>query len=110
MTNVMIIAAEQIRLQQEGVLRFTGKKIKARDLDGNIVELDEIQPIHTFQRWKALGYRVKKGEKSFIKFPIWKYTNKKVKEGEEEEAAANGYCFMKMSAFFTDEQVEKEEV
>ena len=54
-----------------------------------------------------MGYQVKKGEKSNIKFTIWKYTKGKKKDMTEEEAQQKGYCFMKLSAFFTDEQVEK---
>ena len=66
------------------------------------------EEIHTFERWKALGYSVKKGEKSEIKFPIWKYTNgrKKDKETGELSEEENPHCFMKMSAFFTAKQVE----
>jgi len=108
MTNQMIIASEQTRLAQEGVLKYTGRKIQVFNLVTQEEEfIDEIQPIHTFNAWKLLGYKVKKGEKAVAKFPIWKYTSKKKKEESEEEAQANGYCFMKMSAFFTNEQVEK---
>lgn len=66
--------------------------------------------IHTYGHWKSLGYTVKKGEKAIAKFPIWKYTKGKKKEAEgmsEEEAQANGYCFMKNSSWFSDLQVEK---
>lgn len=28
------------------------------------------EEIHTFQKWRQLGFSVKKGEKSDIKFPI----------------------------------------
>ena len=64
--------------------------------------------IHTFEKWKSMGYSVKNGEKSDIKFAIWKYSNGKKKVDEEtgEEKKGNGHCFMKMSAFFTEKQVE----
>lgn len=62
--------------------------------------------IHTYQHWQSLGYQVKKGEKAIAKFPIWKYTKGKKKDESEEEAQANGHCFMKNSAWFSDAQVE----
>lgn len=107
MTNAMIIMAEQVRLQEEGVLQFTGRILKGINVAGEEVEYPEIQPIHTYAMWKALGYQVKKGAKAVAKFPIWKYTNGKKKDMDEEEAQAKGYCFMKMSAWFTEDQVEK---
>lgn len=64
------------------------------------------EPIHTFQKWKSLGYSVKKGEKSDIKFPIWKYTSKKSIDDNNEEKEETS-MFMKMSAFFRFSQVEK---
>lgn len=69
------------------------------------------EEIHTFEHWKSLGYSVKKGEKSEIKFPIWKYGKGKSEESEEddgngEKKTRKGYCFMKMSAFFKESQVE----
>lgn len=63
--------------------------------------------IHTFEKWKALGFSVKKGEKSDIKFAIWKYSDGKKKDKETgEETEGKAHCFMKMSAFFTESQVE----
>lgn len=70
--------------------------------DGKITADNEI---HTYAHWKSMGYQVKKGEKAIAKFPIWKYTSGKKKESEEE-AQANGHCFMKNSAWFADFQVE----
>jgi antirestriction protein ArdC len=65
------------------------------------------EEIHTFERWKELGFSVKKGERSTIKFPIWKYGKKKIEEDEDGKSVeSKGYCFMKMSAFFTEKQVE----
>lgn len=97
MTNAQIIFENQMLLANEGILKFTD--------DG------EIQPIHTYNAWKARGFQVKKGEKAVAKFAIWKYSNSKKKDDEESEAEGEnevqkGRCFMKMSAFFTDEQVE----
>lgn len=106
MTNQMIILLQQIELQKAGVLKYTGRILHGINVAGEEVEIPEIQPIHTFQRWKTLGYRVKKGEKAVAKFPIWKYIYYGNKEMSEEEAQNTGHCYMKMSAFFTDEQVE----
>lgn len=66
----------------------------------------KIQPeeeLHTFARWKALGYSVKKGEKALAKFPIWKMGTRKDDDGEE---TATGRMFLKTSAFFATSQVE----
>lgn len=105
MTNEMIIFQESIRLMDEGVLKGSGEfaEIEAPDGTKKTVELPE--QIHTFNGWKERGYCVKKGEKSKIKFPIWKHTAKRVENenGEEDEHIS---MFMKVSAFFTMEQVE----
>ncbi len=63
------------------------------------------EEIHTFQRWKDMGFIVKKGEKSSIKFPIWKYSKAKVDPETGEEKGV--HPFLKVSAFFTASQVEK---
>ena len=78
MTNAMIIFQESIRLMDEGVLNGSGEfaEIEAPDGTKKTVELPE--QIHTFNGWKERGYCVKKGEKSKIKFPIWKHTAKRV--------------------------------
>lgn len=64
------------------------------------------EEIHTFQKWRQLGFSVKKGEKSDIKFSIWKYGGKKQKNDDGEDVVANPHCFMKESAFFKRSQVE----
>ena len=93
MTNAAIIEHESLRLVEQGVLRMV-----------NIGGMDMPEPIHTFNGWKELGFQVKKGEHSKIKFPIWKHTTKTVeKDGKEEERSA---MFTKVSAFFTFDQVE----
>lgn len=106
MTNAMIIMGEQVKLADEGILKYTGRILKGVTPAGEEVEYPEIQQIHTYNGWKARGYQVKKGQKAITKFPIWKYTKGKKKDMDEEEAQAKGYCFMKISAWFTEEQVE----
>lgn len=111
MTNAMIILNESVRLMEEGKLKGTGETVKIIHEDGTETELEMPEPIHTFNGWKALGYVVKKGEKSAIKFPIWKYTEKakpeEEKTGNPIEDAPETSMFMKMSAFFRFDQVEK---
>ena len=106
MTNAMIILNESVRLMEEGVLAGTGKFMTVDNGDGTTRRLEMPEPIHTFQKWKELGYVVKKGEKSNIKIPIWKYSSKTTvdEEGEEKE---NTSMFMKVAAFFKFSQVEK---
>lgn len=104
MTNAMIIMAESIRLMEEGVLHGSGVFGEIEQADGTKKTIELPEEIHTFNGWKALGYSVKKGEHSRIKFSIWKHTTKTVeKDGKEEETSK---MFQKVAAFFTAEQVE----
>lgn len=109
MTNATIIMNESLKLMEQGILKGTGKFINF-DFGEEIKEIELPEEIHTFNGWKERGYSVKKGEKSKIKFPIWKYTEKAKKEeektGNELEDAPVTNMFMKLSAFFTFEQVE----
>lgn len=57
------------------------------------------EEVHTFQRWKAMGFMMKKGEKAVFKTTIWKAVPKK-----EEENEVN--MFMKSAAFFKASQVQ----
>lgn len=111
MTNAMIILNESVRLMNEGVLKGTGETVKVINGDGQEIELEMPEEIHTYNGWKKRGYVVKKGEKSNIKFPIWKYTEKakaeEEKTGNPIEDAPTTNMFMKVSAFFRFDQVEK---
>lgn len=107
MTNAMIILLESVKLMEAGLISGTGEKMVVKDSEGNEQELDIPEQIHTYQRWKSLGYQVRRGQKAIAQFPIWKYTSKKTKEMSEEEAQEGGYCFMKLSSFFKAEQVER---
>ena len=116
MTNAQIILNESIRLMEEGILKGSGQFCEIETETGTItVELPEV--IHTFQGWKDLGYSVKKGEKSSIKFPIWKHTVKMLNTntGNAEldkmntqinEQGGQTNMFMKTAAWFTFAQVE----
>lgn len=86
-------------------MRMTNTEIIALawgQLVGNGV-ISESEEIHTFQKWKSLGYAVKRGEKAITKLTIWKHTSKINPETQEEETA----MFMKTAAFFSTSQVEK---
>ena len=109
-TNAEIVTMEQLRLLEEGILHYTGRKLKGTNmLTGEECEIDEIQPLNTIAAWNKLGYKVIKGEHPIAQFSIWKYSNRKPKEedGEEVQKSGRGYCYMKMSNFFTDTQVVK---
>lgn len=58
------------------------------------------EEVHTFQRWKSMGFVVKKGEKAVFKTAIWKAVEKK----QEEESELK--IFMKNAAFFKASQVQ----
>lgn len=106
MTNAQIIMNASIELLEAGIIKGTGRMLKAIciDADGNEYEkeVEEPETIHTYQTWKKLGYQVKKGQKAKASFPIWKYVEKKSKDDEEPESK----MFMKKAAWFTFEQVE----
>lgn len=116
MTNAQIIMNESIYLMEQGILKGSGKFAEVETENGKMtVELPE--EIHTFNGWKQLGYSVKKGEKSSIKFPIWKHTTKflntETENPEVNKMNANinaqggeQRMFMKTAAWFTFAQVE----
>lgn len=91
MTNAEIIYRESIELVKQGVLK---------DIAG------QPEPIHTFAKWKSMGYSVKKGEKAIAKITIWKYTSR-TKTDDDGNEIDDSKCFPKVSAFFKTSQVEK---
>ena len=116
MTNAQIILNESLQLMKDGVIGGSGQYGEFETGNGTItIELPE--EIHTFQGWKMRGYSVKKGEKSSIKFPIWKHTVKflNTETGNAEQDKANALIneqggetnmIMKVSCWFTAAQVE----
>lgn len=109
MTNAMIIFNESVKLMDEGKLHGTGEFVNV-EVNGEMKRLEMPEEIHTFNGWKERGFKVKKGEHSAIKFPIWKYTEK-AKQPEEMtgnplEDAPVSNMFLKLSSFFTAAQVE----
>ena len=79
---------------------MTNVQIIASYMQENNIE----EPIHTFQKWKELGFSVKKGEKSQDRITIWKYSSKK--KADEDQDVEDGHCFMKTACFFRLSQVE----
>lgn len=63
-------------------------------------------PLHTFGEWKRMGFSVKKGEKARLACSIWKKSTKKAEKKENEEEKENDRFFLKLSYFFTADQVE----
>ncbi len=105
MTNEMIILQQAQRLAESGKIGYTGRTLTLETTDGDTIELRETEPIHTFARWKAMGYMVRKGEKAIAKFTIWKHVHKKKKADDEE--APESKMFLKQAAFFSMAQVEQ---
>ena len=121
MTNATIILNESIRLMEDGKLSGSGQFVEIENEDGTTSTMELPEEIHTFNGWKARGYKVKKGEHSTIKFPIWKHTTKMLNTDTGNDAidkmnaninAQGGEkrMFMKTAAFFTAAQVEPAKV
>ena len=103
MTNEMIIFNNRLSLMEDGILQGTGNTITVENEEGEKIELEEPEQIHTYAGWKTLNRQVKKGEKSIATILIWKHTTKKPKEKEEEEQEA---LFMTKAFFFRECQTE----
>ena len=75
-------------------------------------ELPENTVLNTWNGWKKLGYRVKRGETHVAEFRIWMPSKKKAKaeeteeNGEEVKVIGNRRFYKKLSFFFTQNQVE----
>lgn len=71
--------------------------------------LDEtgVLPLNTYQRWKALGYQVKKGEKSVLTSYLWKFgKGEDVVDEETGEVTSTSKCWKRKSYLFSYRQVE----
>ena len=116
MTNAQIILNESVELMKQGIIGSTGRKFKFEyEKDGQKVTeiIDEPEPIHTFATWKALGFKVKKGEKSIAQFVIWKCKPVTVElNGKDENGndttieQETNKMFTKTAYFFKPSQVE----
>lgn len=69
--------------------------------------LDEDLILKTYQDWKRLGYKVKKGEKSVMACMIWFPKKSKVKTEVDDEEVNEGSFFKSKAFFFSQNQVER---
>ena len=106
MTNATIIQNAQLALMEAGKIGTTGRTLKAVDGVGNTITIPEPEPIHTYQRWKELGYQVQKGQKAVARLSIWKYAVKKMQSEDGVKEQPETRMFMKTAAFFSFSQVE----
>ena len=108
MTNADIIFTQSQELMKAGILEPTGRTFKAKVVNGDgeeeEIEVQEAEPIHTYNGWKARGYQVQKGEKAIAQFTIWKHVTKKAKSEDEEDEQK---MFMKRASWFKMSQVKK---
>lgn len=65
MTNANIILNESVKLMKENKLKSSGK-IGTVEINGEQVQIELPEEIHTFNGWKERDYKVKKGEHSNI--------------------------------------------
>lgn len=100
----MIILNERIELMEKGVLLGTGNIISMETNEGEKIQIEEPEEIHTYQGWKKINRQVKKGEKAIATILIWKHTMKKNQENEEKNKE---YMFMTKAFFFKLSQTEK---
>ena len=107
MTNEMIIFWNAVDLMKAGLIGTTGRALTVVDEKGEEKTLMEPEPIHTFAKWKDLGYSVKKGEHAVARFSIWKGAEKAVKDENGKETDEKAVkMFRKDSCFFSFAQVE----
>ena len=76
------------------------------------------EDVHTYAKWKSLGYQVKKGEKALFQTMLWKKKTKKSKKDDTENKVENveneegkkkknnDYFFLAKSSMFGRSQVE----
>lgn len=105
MTNAMIIFNASCELMEKGIIGTTGRTLSVELPDGTKQEMLEPEPIHTFQKWKDLGYCVDRGQKSIATLMIWKAGKENIKnESDQDEETIK--MFMKKAFFFSQSQVK----
>ena len=107
MTNAEIIMRERMELAEQGILATSPDTFI--DVDGEEVEMEVPEEIHTFDYWKNAGRCVKYGEHAVAKFAVWSPT--KASRKEQAEAEAKGEkpkmkMYMRMTSFFKKDQTE----
>lgn len=106
-TNAMIVQNAQFELLETGKIGTTGRMLTCIDEDGNEFQTPEPEPIHTYQKWKQLGYHVKQGETAICKLTIWKHVTREVENTVTKQVDEEQKMFMKTACFFALHQVEK---
>jgi hypothetical protein len=126
MTNAQIIYQVEQELAENGVIKYTGRILKAVNELGEEITIKETEPIHTYKEWQNLGMQVQKGQKAVAKFQIWMWAKGKTKKltkaeadninsmvinadgskaQEGDEVEGQGHYYMKEAAFFSASQV-----
>ena len=68
--------------------------------------MGELEPLHTFQKWKDMGFKVKKGEHAVTCTKLWKPKSKKYTDTNGEEKVENNF-FLTKAYLFKLNQVER---
>ncbi len=108
MTNAQIIFNHSCSLLEKGIIKGTGRIFTMENENGEKIQIEEPEPLHTFAIWKQLGRQVKKGEHAITQITIWKQGKDRTTKNEEtgEEETKEGRMFMKTAFFFTYGQTE----
>lgn len=61
------------------------------------------EPVHTYQVWKKMGFKVNKGEHACIKTSLWRMSNKSKKDDEEERE----HFYLAKANLFASSQVSR---
>ena len=65
------------------------------------------EEVHTFAKWKALGYKVKKGEHALFETRLWKHSSRTKHNDETNEDEEKESMYMTKAFLFGESQVEK---
>lgn len=86
--------------------RMTNREIIETELIARGIDFPyDGQNLLTFAEWKKRGCYVRRGEKAFLRVPLWTVGTKKVtKDGQEVEEK---YFFLKTAYLFHPGQVEQ---
>lgn len=87
MTNEQIIKNARVSLVKNGTIKAD-------------------EEIHTYNKWKELGYQVVRGQKAICKLAIWKPFIKRVWKDDEDFPEEQKRMMMQTAAFFSRSQVE----
>lgn len=71
-----------------------------------LLGMGEFEPLHTFAKWKEMGFKVKKGEHATVCTKLWKPKAKKYTDTNGEEKVENNF-FLAKAYLFKLNQVER---